>query len=76
MDIMSINVALVLVLVFLLVIYLVLLFSLGSQMPMVSHKMGWGHYNDTKLPVFKEKGLEDLEKHWFLYEVVWNVRHV
>ena len=33
-----------------------------------------GH--DIWLPTFNGNGTEDLEKHWFLYEVVWMVRLV
>lgn len=31
---------------------------------------------DMKLPVFKGSRLEDPEKHWFLCDVVWNVKQV
>lgn len=31
---------------------------------------------DMKLPVFKGTRLEDLEQHWFLCELVWNVKQV
>lgn len=31
---------------------------------------------DMKLLVFKETGLEEPEQHWFLCEVVWNVKQV
>ena len=32
--------------------------------------------NFMKLPVFKGLGLEDLEHHWFLCEVVWSMKQV
>ena len=32
--------------------------------------------DDIKLPFFKGTGLEDPEQHWFLCEVVWNVKQV
>ena len=32
--------------------------------------------NDIKLSIFHGNGLEDLEKHWFLCEVVWTMRQV
>ena len=32
--------------------------------------------DDMKLPVFKGTRLEDPEQHWFLCEVVWNVKQV
>ena len=32
--------------------------------------------SDIKLPILNGNGLEDLEKHWFLCEVVWTVKQV
>ena len=31
---------------------------------------------DIKLSIFNLNGLEDPEKHWFLYEDIWTVQHV
>ena len=30
--------------------------------------------DEEKLPLLRGNGTEDLEKYWFLYEVVWTVR--
>ena len=32
--------------------------------------------NNTNLLIFNGNGLEDLEQHWFLCEVLWTVRQV
>ena len=32
--------------------------------------------NDIKFLIFNGNGLEDLKKHWFLYEAIWTMRHV
>ena len=32
--------------------------------------------DDMKLPVFKGTRLEDPEQHWFLCDIVWNVKKV
>ena len=32
--------------------------------------------DDIKLPIFRGTGLEDLDQHWFLCKVVWNVKQV
>ena len=40
-----------------------------SNVPTVNTMAG----SDIKLPIFNGNGLKDLEKNWFLYEVIWTM---
>ena len=44
----------------------------SSQQPQQPRRNRMG--DDMKLPVFKGTRLEDPEQHWFLCEVVWNIK--
>ena len=45
-----------------------------AQKPQPPHRNTMG--DDMKLSVFRGTGLEDPKQHWFLCEVVWNVKQV
>ena len=32
--------------------------------------------DEMRLPIFRGDGSEDLDQHWFLCEVVWNIKNV
>jgi hypothetical protein len=32
--------------------------------------------DEMRLPIFKGDGSEDLDRHWFMWEAVWNIKNI